>query len=429
MQVVRHLLSSYATMIKAVDSRGNTALNIAAYRGHLAVVELLIRTNPRIVSLTNNCGDTFLHMAVSGFLTPGFRRLDRQLQLMKRLVSSNLVNMEDVVNVKNNEGRTALHMAVMENLQSQVVELLMSVRYIDLNIRDADRNTPLDLLKQRPQSASSEILIKRLIAAGGIENSKDQTTRNALVSHLRRHGIGVSPGTSFRIPDAEIFLHTGTDDLVPSSCDLTSSEYGYSGEIERVASTSTSSKYNKLATINSAAKRFKNLLLKKARNGDASDMEDDYSIASCRLSSSSKNSPISLRQQFSKQSSLPNNKRIQSQPAGATLPSPSTKKKFAAGLTHGVLQLLPKSYAGSPTSAFSESSWPSPQSADRGKSRYQRSESAAAPDSPSLKMKQKHASFNLRLMNNYFCFGAQGLAVDNSITSPRPNQNQHTLAV
>ncbi|XP_057776906.1 uncharacterized protein LOC130995577 [Salvia miltiorrhiza] len=423
LQVVRHLISSYETMIEAVDNRGNTALNIAAYRGHLAVVELLARTSPSTASLSNNYGDTFLHMAVLGFVAPGFRRLDRQLELMKQLVSGSLVSMEDVVNVKNNEGRTALHMAVIENLQSQVVELLMSLRYINLNIRDADGNTPLDLLKQRPQSASSEILIKRLIAAGGIENSNDQTTRNALVSHLRRHGIGgSSPGTSFRIPDAEILLHTGTDDLGPSSCDLTSSEYGYSGEIERVASTSTSSKYNKLATINSAAKRFKNLLLKKARNGDASDMEDDYSIGSCRLSSSSKNSPISLRQQFSKQSSLPNNKRIQSLPAGA-LPSPSTKKKFAAGLTHGVLQLLPKSYTASPSSAYSESSWPSPLSADKGKSRYH------SPNSGSLKMKQKHASFNLRLMNNYFCFGAQGLAVDNSITSPRPSQNQHSLAV
>ncbi|KAG6429289.1 hypothetical protein SASPL_107337 [Salvia splendens] len=428
LKVVRHLISSYEAMIESVDNRGNTALNIAAYRGHLPVVELLTRARPSTASLTNNSGNTFLHMAVLGFLAPGFKRLDRQLELMKQLVSGSFVSMEDVVNVKNKEGRTALHMAVIENLQSQVVELLMSMRYINLNIRDSDGNTPLDLLKQRPHSASSEILIRRLIAAGGIENSKDQTTRNALVSHLRRHGIGGSPGTSFRIPDAEILLHTGTDDIGPSSCDLTSSEFGYSCEIERVAS--TSSKYNKMATINSAAKRFKNLLLKKARDGDASDMEDDYSFGSPRLSSGSKNSPISLRQQFSKQASLPNNKRTQySLPAG-TLPSPSTKKKFAAGLSQGVLQLLPKSYAGSPSSAYSESSWSSPLSADKGKSHYHRSGSDAphSPNSGSLKMKHNHPSFNLKLMNNYFCFGAQGLAVDNSITSPRPSQSQHRLA-
>ncbi|KAH6797788.1 hypothetical protein C2S52_022342 [Perilla frutescens var. hirtella] len=434
-EVVKHLISSYDMIINSVDNRGNTALNVAAYRGHLAVVEVLITTSPSSASLTNNYGDTFLHMAVSGFLAPGFRRLDRQLELMTQLVSEKLLNMEDVVNAKNNEGRTALHMAVIENLQSQVVELLMSVPYINLNIRDADGNTPLDLLKQRPQTASSEILIKRLIAAGGIENCEDQTTRNALVSHLRRrHGIGgSSPGTSFRIPDAEIFLHT---DQCGYSGDLTSSEYGYSGEIERAAE-SNSSKYSKFASINSAARRFKNILRssgKKGRNADGS----DYSSIS---PSSSRNSPLSLRQQFSKQhSSLLNNKRIQSLPAAGSLPSPSTKKKFAAGLTQGVLQLLPKTYIGSPSSSFSESSWSSPISADKGKSSivYHGSGSGSAgpssaahsPGLDNLKMKHKHASFNLRLMNNYFCFGAEGLAVDSSmINSPRPSQNQHRLAV
>ena len=40
-------------------------------------------------------------------------------------------------------------------------------------------------------------------------------TRNALVKHLRTHGIGGSPGTSFRIPDSEILLYTG----IENSCD------------------------------------------------------------------------------------------------------------------------------------------------------------------------------------------------------------------
>lgn len=424
-EVVKHLVSSYDTMINSVDNRGNTALNVAAYRGHLAVVELLITKSPFLASQTNNYGDTFLHMAVSGFVSPGFRRLDRQLELMRQLVSGKLVDMGDIVNARNNEGRTALHIAVIESLQSQVVELLMSVPYINLNIRDADGNTPLDLLKQRPHSASSEILIKRLIAAGGIENCEDQTTRNALVSHLRRrHGIGgSSPGTSFRIPDAEIFLHTGLEDgAIPSSSDLTSSEYGYSGEIR-----SATSKYSKFASLNSAARRFKNILGssgKKARNADAS----DYSSIS---PSSTRNSPLSLRQQFSK--------RVESlRIRGGSLPSPSSKKKFAAGLTQGVLQMVPNPYIGSPSSGFSESSWSSPiSSAGKGKSTmvYHGSGSAgpsSAPHSPNLdnlKMKHKHASFNLRLMNSYFCFGAQGLAVDNSINSPRTRQNQHRLAV
>ena len=76
MQLVKSLLVSY-DMIKSTDNQGNTALNVAAYRGHLAVVEVLVSSSPSTSSMKNNYGDTFLHMAVAGFRSPGFRRLDR----------------------------------------------------------------------------------------------------------------------------------------------------------------------------------------------------------------------------------------------------------------------------------------------------------------------------------------------------------------
>jgi ankyrin repeat protein len=172
MQVVKYLVASF-DIITSTDNQGNTALHVAAYRGYLAVVEVLILASSSLASLTNNYGDTFLHMAVAGFRTPGFRRLDRLIELMKQLVCGNIVNMQDIINVRNNDGRTALHIAVIENIQCNLVELLMTVPSIGLNIRDADGMTPLDILKQWPRSASSEILIKQLISAGGISKCQD----------------------------------------------------------------------------------------------------------------------------------------------------------------------------------------------------------------------------------------------------------------
>ncbi|PIN00094.1 26S proteasome regulatory complex, subunit PSMD10 [Handroanthus impetiginosus] len=415
-EVVKHVISSY-DIIDSTDNQGNTSLNVAAYRGHLSVVEVLLSASPSSASLTNKYGDTFLHMAVSGFRAPSFRRLDKQIELMKQLISGKLINMEDIINLRNNDGRTSLHMAAMDNIQPDVVELLMSAPYINLNIRDADGKTPLDLLKQRPQTASSEILIKRLISAGGISNCEDQTARNALVSHLRMRDIGGSPGTSFRIPDAEIFLHAGVEELCPSSRDYTSTEYGYSGEIERVGSTaeSNSSRFKKFGSINSATSRLKILLRwpgKKDKKADDNDSNKSY-----RTCSSSKNSPIPLRQQFEIMSSLPNNKRILSLPQN--LPSPSTKKKFSTGLSQGILRVLPKSYFGSPSSAFSKSSFSSPVSEGVDRS----------PNVERLKMKRKNSSFNFRLMNSYFCFGAQGLAADKSVNSLQQRQDQGSAAV
>ena len=75
-------------------------------------------------------------MAVSRTL--GFRRIDWQIELMKQLVCGEVVDIQDIINVRNLDGRTALHMALTENVQSNLVELLMIVPSIDLNVRDAD---------------------------------------------------------------------------------------------------------------------------------------------------------------------------------------------------------------------------------------------------------------------------------------------------
>ncbi|KAL3511407.1 hypothetical protein ACH5RR_030808 [Cinchona calisaya] len=430
-EVVKSLLASYE-IIKSTDNQGNTALNVAAYRGHLAVVEVLISSSPSTTSLHNNYGDTFLHMAVAGFRSPGFRRLDRQIELMRQLVRGKIANIEDIINVRSNDGRTALHMAVIENVHSDLVELLMSVTGINLNIRDADGNTPLDLLKQRPQSASSEILIKRLISAGGISNCQDHKTRSVLVTHLKMQGIGGSPGTSFGIPDAEIFLCTGNEnasgtDIESTDCDMHSGELSYCG-----SAPGSDLHKMKFGSVNSAARRLKLLLhflkKKERKMENNANMDENASVESYRISSPEVN-PISLRQRFSKMtSSLSTNRRIVALPNN--LPSPSTKKKFAAGLMHGVLQVKRHSSFGAPSSPHSQSSWASPISTDgemklgRGYGRSPLSGFNHSPKVDKMKMKRDHSPFNMKLMNQYLCFGAQSLAVDDSVScSAEQSQN------
>ncbi|KAF9673692.1 hypothetical protein SADUNF_Sadunf10G0050600 [Salix dunnii] len=172
-QVVKDLITCYDIMASR-DYQGNTTLHVAAFRGYFAVAEILILVSPSLASFTNNYGDTSLHMAVSGFQNP--------------------VNIKDVANVKNND------------------------------VSDVDAMTPLYLLKQQPRSASSETLIKQLISAAGISCHRDNIARKAIVSHLNGHGIGMSPGTYFRIPDAVVFLYTGIGNESDASCDHTSGE-------------------------------------------------------------------------------------------------------------------------------------------------------------------------------------------------------------
>ncbi|XP_019176684.1 PREDICTED: uncharacterized protein LOC109172016 [Ipomoea nil] len=432
-EVIKSLLARYDGIIDSRDNQGNTTLHVAAYRGYLHVMKVLVSASPSSTLLTNNYGDTFLHMAVAGFRTPSFHRLDRQIELMKQLVRGKIVCIEDVVNLRNHDGKTALHMAVTENIRTDLVELLMTAFSIDLNVRDADGNTPLDLLKQGPGCASSEILIKRLISAGGISNCCDHKRRGVLASHLRIRGIAGSPGTSFRIPDGEIFLYTGLEKGYEASTGYASC----SGEISpcHSADGSNLSQKKKAVSGNSAARRLKFLLQWPKKKDSTVDTNSVESLAP--YSSSSGEKPVPLRHKFSRGSSLPNSKRVLS--VCQSLPSPSTKKKFAAGLRQGVIQITPQSSLGSPPTApssFSGSPWASPNSAVQDKSsNLANASSTGASSSSDLRGKQKSRlgqkrdSFNMKVMNQFFCFGTEGLAVDNPVRfKPQDQCYKHAVA-
>ncbi|KAL2928988.1 Ankyrin repeat-containing protein BDA1 [Bienertia sinuspersici] len=251
---------------------GNTPLHVAAYRGQLSVLEALIQASPSSASAVNIAGDTFLHMAVTGFQTP-----------------------EDIVNSKNNEGRTALHLAIIGNIHSDLVQLLMSARYINVNVRDDHGLTPLDYLKRQPKSASSEILIRQLISAGGISSCKDYAVRKAFASHLKMQGICHSPGTSFQ-------------------CHSTS-------EVE-----TRTPDNKKLSPLHNAAKRLKTMFhwsLPKRKDTVRSKTVKEKEEGLC---SSSEETPIPLRERYSNaSSSLSSNKRTLA--ARSNISSPTNPKE------------------------------------------------------------------------------------------------------
>lgn len=422
-EVVSNLVASY-DIIDSKDNQGNTALHIAAYRGHLPVVEALITASPSLSTERNNAGDTFLHMAVAGFRTPGFRRLDHQMDLMKQLVSGTSINIQELINTRNNDGRTVLHVAVIGNMHSDLVELLMTVKSINLNIRDNEGMTPLDLLSQRPRSASSEILIKQLVSAGGITNFRDRTMKLAIANQLKLQGIGSSPGTSFKISDSEIFLYTGVETAEASgrhsSCSSTKSEIAQFGE--------SSSEKKKNNSVNRAARRLKILLGWSGRKEKEAEttpkkLEEDESMDSVKKWSVREDTPTPLRQRFSKSTALVNNKRTLA--VRSSVPSPTTKKKFAAGLMHGVMQDMPHLAppAWSPPDSLPMSGMSTPPM-EKLKGICPEEDIGGASCSYSSvdggevaeKLSKKSGSANTRLMNQYFCFGSQGLAVENSVS-------------
>lgn len=417
MQVVRNLILSY-DIINSTDAQGNTALHVASYRGYLPVVEILIQASPSLTTLTNHYGDTFLHMAVAGFRSPGFCRMEKHTELMKNLLSEKIVNMRDIINVRNNDGRTALHVAVIHDVQCDVVELLMSIASVNLNIRDADGMTPLDHLKQRPRSASSEILIKQLISAGGISDfSQDHIARNFLVSRLKNHGFRGSPGTSFRISDAEIFLYTSIENENSSEVNFDHASVesnSCSSELNNYDSDNSSNIF-KSCSANTATRRLTNLLQWPRRRESkpaTSVLEDDDSVDSFNSRKKLEDFPIPLRQRYSKQCSLPNNKRTLS--IKTLLPSPSAKEYFTAGLMQGVIKVKPHGhvFSHSISSPFQELSISS-----HSPNNKQKCGATMGTSCSNQPMKYKQSPISKKLMNRYFSFGAHGQAKEDGSSS------------
>ncbi|GMH06824.1 hypothetical protein Nepgr_008664 [Nepenthes gracilis] len=370
-EVLKYLLAS-SDIISSTDYDGNTALHVAAFKGQLSVVETLVIASPSHISIRNKAGNTFLHTAVAGFQTPGFRRLDRQIGLMKQLVSGGKVfNIEDIINVKNSQGRTALHMAIAGNVHSSLVELLMTAPRINVNICDDQGLTPLDYLRQQWQSSSSKILIGQMVSAGGLSSCQDYTVRKALVSYLRLQGSHSSPGRSFKILDTEMLLLTGLRNASNYTVNhrVKAGHYSSSSEASRCDSSNGGNSKpakKKLGPVNIATKHLKTMLrwpkMKKNKPGRSTKDEGSY-----ERRSGSKEIPVSLRQRFSKPTSLSNNKRTLS--VRSNISSPANKKKFASGIVHGFLPNVPhmKIPARSSSSSFSKLLLSSRHSLDKGK--------------------------------------------------------------
>ncbi|PIA33641.1 hypothetical protein AQUCO_04000003v1 [Aquilegia coerulea] len=406
-EVVEDLVSSY-DIITSTNNQGNTALHVAAFHGHVGVVEALILSSPSSAYLTNNAGDTFLHMAVAGFQTPGFRRLDRHFALMKHLVRESCANMKHIINVRNSVGRTALHSAVTGNIHSDLVEVLMSVPSIDLNIQDLVGMTPLDLLKQQPQSPSSEIVIIRLTSAGGILS-------------YEKNGIGRSPGTSFRIPDTELLMYTGVETLDSSarlgSCSKDLINYNVKPEMKKAGPI-----HRHLKSLIKGSRHM-------SRNSEdiGKFVYEDSADSNKECIDIEETHATSIPQRVSKSSLTSNDNEVF--PVRDDLSSPSTKKNYPTGLIQGVMQAIPHitSLSQSPCTSMSRSSISLPSSSDKQKCIQSRHDIAGPSCSSSsfndtdMDLTHKSASTSKRLINQFSCFGAQNLTVNCQTKRSQPN--------
>jgi hypothetical protein len=456
MQVVKYLVDSF-DIIGLTDNHANTALHVAAYRGHRPVVEALVAASPFTMAAVNKAGDTFLHSSVAGFRTPGFRRLDGQMELMRYLVRERTADIQKIINLKNDAGLTVLHMAVVGRAHPDLVELLMTTPSIDLNVEDANGMTPLALLRQQLRSSASERLIKQIVSAGGVLNPSIMRTRSAIASQIKMQGaFASSPGTIFKVSDAEIFLFSeigSAESWRASSCSSNGRDDPTHEHVNGAGGENHGSSEKRLSSASRAKDRLKMMLRwprhKEKMSKTPKKSEDDSSPLDSikRLNEHAVETPAPLRHKFTKTTAL-NGKRTLAVKS-STPNSSATKKRLNTKLINGIMealpQLAPSALSRSPASTLPRSSMSSaPQPLAKLKDICLDDEaSMVTPTSGKLKdnvldsdtadhpscsnssmeeigtempenMTRKHGCGNGRLIN--ICFGAQGLIVEGSVT-------------
>ncbi|KAF7009964.1 hypothetical protein CFC21_024444, partial [Triticum aestivum] len=140
------------------DYEGSLPIHVAAANGSLEIVKLLSELRPGCAWSCNNFGQTILHIAVQ----------ERRYSVVN-YVSSEL-KFERIFNIRDTDGNTALHMAVLQGHQHIFCQL-MRRREVCLSFTNKEELTPLDLAQLSiPPNISSTaapyLIMNSLIVAG-----------------------------------------------------------------------------------------------------------------------------------------------------------------------------------------------------------------------------------------------------------------------
>ncbi|KAM7462903.1 hypothetical protein LguiA_031024 [Lonicera macranthoides] len=143
------------------DSYNQTPLHYVAYLGHAELVRLLVHENVYVAYKRDNSQNTALHIAASR----------GHVSVMKELT----LCCPDSWDMLGYKGRNILHMAVQHQQENVIQYILQDCQIIDnlVNQKDYDHNTPLHLLSNSnffvPQ------LIKHPMADKGVSNLDNMT--------------------------------------------------------------------------------------------------------------------------------------------------------------------------------------------------------------------------------------------------------------
>ncbi|XP_057535571.1 ankyrin repeat-containing protein BDA1-like [Amaranthus tricolor] len=142
-EIVSELLSVDTSACLARDKDGKVPLHLAVMKGaRVEVVNELARASPESTRMKVERGDILLHLCVKN------ERFDALKVLVELLRSEN--NGSNLMNAKNDDGNTILHLAALCN-NLEITKFLLATPEIDPNAMNNNGLTPLNLVENSPK--------------------------------------------------------------------------------------------------------------------------------------------------------------------------------------------------------------------------------------------------------------------------------------
>ncbi|KAL6144647.1 hypothetical protein ACLB2K_055338 [Fragaria x ananassa] len=186
--VVRELLRVCPDLAYMVDEKGDYPLHYATGKGNREITWTLLKLDPKLAQKYNLSGHTPLHSAAINYKVsvlqvfvsmakPAFQIVTKAGETVFHLAVKYgrydalvyltcVCDHMDYFDCRDRYSNTILHLAVSE-AQHKIAEYLISKKKVEINSRNNDGFTALDLLKQKKDSVDDQRLEAMLLKAGG----------------------------------------------------------------------------------------------------------------------------------------------------------------------------------------------------------------------------------------------------------------------
>ncbi|PRQ18383.1 putative ankyrin repeat-containing domain, PGG domain-containing protein [Rosa chinensis] len=165
-RMVVRLLDADRSLVRVPGREGVTPLHYVAKEGNIGLLEVFLSACPKSLEDVTIRNETSLHIALKNDKVEAFEFV---LRWLKEVCYEEVHQLEKkVLNWKDEDGNTLLHIATLRN-QPQAVMLLLTSQ-VDVNFKNLAGWTPLDII-QHQQPLNDRQIRTTLCGAGALEGS------------------------------------------------------------------------------------------------------------------------------------------------------------------------------------------------------------------------------------------------------------------